>query len=516
MPEQPRASALRPERVPAQPVGGLVQRLPGARLHGDAEVAVTGITHDSRHVQPGDLYLARAGERAHGISFLADALSAGAVAVLTDPASVDAAVAAGPAAVVEVADPRSVTGPAAAWVYGDPSRDLVVIGLTGTNGKTTTAYLVEAGLRAAGRRTGLIGTIESVVDGTAMPSLRTTPEATDLQALFALMRERAVTHVAMEVSSHALALDRVEGTEFAVAGFTNLSQDHLDFHADMEDYFAAKARLFAPALSRRGVVAVEDEWGRRLARDAGIPVTTVGRADADWTLRDAAVTAFGGTLTLRGPDGGEHPLDVRLPGRFNLDNAALAFVVLVEAGIDAADAARGIAELTTVPGRMERVDVGQPFAVVVDYAHTPAAVAELLSEARAMAADGGRVVVVLGCGGDRDRGKRPLMGAAAATGADLAVLTNDNPRSEDPQAILDAMLGGVPPGTGEVVVEPDRCLAIDRAIAAARAGDVVVVAGKGHEQGQEQDGVVSPFDDRQVVRAALAAHGYDRTEARQS
>jgi UDP-N-acetylmuramoyl-L-alanyl-D-glutamate--2,6-diaminopimelate ligase len=509
MPEQPRASALRPKQVPAQSVGGLIERLPGARLHGDAGTAVTGITHDSRQVQPGDLYLARAGERTHGISFLDDALAAGAAAVLTDPASVDSAVAAGSAAVVEVPDPRVVTGPAAAWVYGDPSHDLVVIGLTGTNGKTTTAYLVEAGLRAAGRRTGLVGTIESVVDGTAMPSLRTTPEATDLQALFALMRERAVTDVAMEVSSHALALDRVDGTTFAVAGFTNLSQDHLDFHADMDDYFAAKARLFTPALSRRGVVAVDDEWGRRLARDAGIPVTTVGRSDADWTLGEATVTEAGGSLVVRGPDGAEHRLDVRLPGRFNLDNAALAFVVLIEAGVAAADATRGIAQLATVPGRMERVDGGQQFTVVVDYAHTPAAVGELLAEARAMAA-GGRVVVVLGCGGDRDAGKRPLMGAAAATGADLAVLTNDNPRSEDPQVILDAMLAGARGAAtaAEVVVEPDRRRAIERAVAAAGAGDVVVVAGKGHEQGQEQDGVVLPFDDRDVVRDALAARGH--------
>ena len=504
MPDQ-----LRPERVPAQAVGGLIERLPGARLHGDGAVAVTGITHDSRHVQPGDLYLARAGERAHGISFLADAMTAGAVAVLTDPASVESAVAAGSAAVVEVPDPRAITGPAAAWVYGDPSRELVVIGLTGTNGKTTTAYLVEAGLRAAGRRTGLVGTIESVVDGTAVPSLRTTPEATDLQALFAVMRERAVTDVAMEVSSHALALDRVEGTVFAVAGFTNLSQDHLDFHADMEDYFAAKARLFTPALSRRGVVAVDDEWGRRLAREAGVPVTTIGRQGADWTLGAATVTHAGGTVGVRGPDGAEHRLDVRLPGRFNLDNAALAFVVLVEAGVAAADAARGIAQLTTVPGRMERVDLGQPFVVVVDYAHTPAAVGQLLAEARTIAARG-RVIVVLGCGGDRDTGKRPLMGEAAATGADVAVLTNDNPRSEDPQVILEAMLTGAQRagGTAELIVEPDRRRAIEWAVDAARAGDVVVVAGKGHEQGQEQGGVVLPFDDREVVREALAARGH--------
>jgi len=511
MPEPPR-----PQRVPAQQIGGLVDRLPGARLHGDSTVAVTGITHDSRHVRRGDLYLARAGAQAHGISFVTDALSAGATAVLTDADSVGPAVAAGSQAVVEVPDPRAVTGPAAAWVYGDPSHQLLVIGVTGTNGKTTTAYLIEAGLRAAGRRTGLVGTIESLVAGTSMPSLRTTPEATDLQALFAVMREQSVTHVVMEVSSHALALDRVAGTAFAVAGFTNLSQDHLDFHADMEDYFAAKARLFAPQLSRRGVVDVDDEWGRRLAQESGVPVTTVGEVGADWTVADAMPAVGGGEITVRAPDGAEHRLAVQLPGRFNLTNAALAFVVLVEAGVAAVDAARGISELANVPGRMERIDAGQPYAVLVDYAHTPVAVTELLAEARAMTAERGRVAVVLGCGGDRDAGKRPLMGAAAAAGADLAVFTNDNPRSEDPQAILDAMVFGARevPDSADVVVEPDRRLAIARALDFAEPGDVVVVAGKGHEQGQEQGGVVQPFDDRDVVRAALADHGFSSARMR--
>ncbi len=502
MPEPPR-----PQRVRAQPVAGLVARLPGARLHGDPAVAVTGMTHDSRLVQRGDLYLARGGAQVHGIRFVADALTAGAAAVLTDADSVGPAVAAGSPAVVEIPDPRAASGPAAAWAYGDPSQDLLVIGVTGTNGKTTTAYLVEAGLRAAGRRTGLVGTIESLVAGRSMPSLRTTPEATDLQALFAVMREQSVTDVAMEISSHALALDRVDGTVFAVAGFTNLSQDHLDFHVDMEDYFAAKARLFTPELSRRGVVDVGDVWGRRLADQAGVPVTTIGTTDADWTRIDESVAASGGQVTVRAPDGVEHRLHVHLPGRFNLANAALAFVVLVEAGVSAADAVRGIAELRNVPGRMERIEAGQPFTVLVDYAHTPAAVTALLAEARTMAGHDGRVLVVLGCGGDRDPGKRPLMGAAAAAGADIAVLTNDNPRSEDPDAILDAMRRGAlsVERKGDVVIEPDRRKAIARALDAASDGDVVVVAGKGHEQGQEQNGVVQPFDDRQIVREVLSA-----------
>ena len=511
MPDSPHAStALRPARVREQRIADLANRLPGATVHGDSATAVTGITHDSRFVQRGDLYLARAGEHTHGIAFVDKALAAGAVAVLTDPASVSRATGAGALAVVEVPDPRIAAGPAAAWVYGDPSRDLLLIGVTGTNGKTTTAYLLEAGLRAAGWTTGLIGTIESHVAGTAVPSMRTTPEATDLQGLFALMRERRVGAVAMEVSSHALALDRVNGTVFGIAAFTNLSQDHLDFHPDMDSYFAAKARLFTPELSRRGVVCVDDEWGRRLARDAGVPVTTVGARDCDWTVTAEEITPVVGRATLRAPDGSGYALESRLPGRFNLRNAAVAFVVLVEAGVAADDAARGIAELDRVPGRMERIDCGQPFAALVDYAHTPAAVTGLLAEARHMASPDGRVLIVLGCGGDRDPGKRPLMGAAAATGADLAVLTSDNPRSERPQDILDAMLAGAGSAGGhaQIVVEPDRHAAIERAVNDARAGDVVLVAGKGHEQGQEYADKVLPFDDRAVLREALHAHGF--------
>jgi len=465
---------------------------------------VTGITHDSRAVRPGDLYLARPGEHAHGIEFVADAVAAGAVAVLTDAPSVPSALSAGAGAAVEVPDPRAAAGPAAAWVYGDPARALDVIGVTGTNGKTTTAYLLDGGLRASGRRTGLVGTVETRIGDEVVPSARTTPEATDLQALFAVMCERGVDSVAMEVSSHALALDRVAGTTFAVAAFTNLSQDHLDFHADMDDYFAAKARLFTPAYAARAVVAVDDEWGRRLAGTATVDVTSVGEAPADWVRIDEAVTASGGRTTLRAPDGAPHEVEVSLPGRFNVRNAAVAYVALVLAGIEPDAARAGIASVTTIPGRMERVDAGQPFLALVDYAHTPAAVTTLLAEARVLSGDG-RVVVVLGCGGDRDRGKRPLMGAAAARGADVAVLTSDNPRSEDPLAILAAMEAGARAagGPAEIVVEPDRRRAIELAVGKSAPGDVLVVAGKGHEQGQEQNGVVTPFDDRVVLGQAL-------------
>jgi UDP-N-acetylmuramoyl-L-alanyl-D-glutamate--2,6-diaminopimelate ligase len=398
-------------------------------------------------------------------------------------------------------------GPAAAWVYGDPAGSLLLLGVTGTNGKTTTAYLLDAGLRSAGRQTGLVGTIETRIGGETVSSARTTPEATELHALLAVMRERGVEAVSMEVSSHALALGRVDGLVFDLAAFTNLSQDHLDFHHDMDSYFAAKAALFTAAHSRRGVVAVDDGWGRRLAAEATVPVTTIGTSQGQWRRSDVEVAAGGPRRTvLTAPDGSEHVVAIGLVGGINLANAAIAYLTLLEAGLDPVLVRAGIADLASIPGRMERIDAGQPFVALVDYAHTPAAVSRLLSEARELAAPTGRVVVVLGCGGDRDRDKRPLMGAAAATGADLAIFTNDNPRSEDPAAILDAMRSGVPSGT-EVVIEPDRIRAIEIAVAAAAAGDAVVIAGKGHEQGQETAGVVVPFDDRVALRQVLTGRG---------
>jgi UDP-N-acetylmuramoyl-L-alanyl-D-glutamate--2,6-diaminopimelate ligase len=502
MPDHP----PRPHSTPAAPIGELLERLANARLDGDPATVVRGVTQDSRAVQPGDLYIARAGEHSHGIDHVDAAVAAGAVAALTDPGSAPKARAAG-LAVVIVDDPQAATGPTAAWVYGDPARGLRMIGVTGTNGKTTTGYLLDAGLRKAGVRTGLIGTIETRIAGEALGSAHTTPEATDLQALLAVMREYDVDAVTMEVSSHALRLGRVDAVLFDLAIFTNLSQDHLDFHADMEDYFAAKAALFTPQRSRRAVVCIDDDWGRRLAASSTVPTTTVGRStEADWRLAEEwpAAGASPGRLRLVDPAGVDHDLTCRLSGVVNLTNAALGYVGLVEAGVDPELARLGIGELEGVPGRMERVDAGQPFVVIVDYAHTPGAVNALLADAHRLAAPAGRVLVVLGCGGDRDRAKRPLMGASAATGADAAWLTSDNPRSEDPQAILAAMLEGVPAGA-HVVVEPDRRRAIGAAIADARPGDVVVIAGKGHEQGQQVGEQVLPFDDRVVARAALGA-----------
>ena len=489
------ARTLRPARPPARPLAGLLEHLPRLRADRPAgSVLLTGCTLDSRAVQPGDLYAALPGSRAHGADFAAGAVRSGAAALLTDPAGA-ARCADVDVPLVVVEDPRGVLGQVARWVYDDPGRDLRLLGVTGTNGKTTTAFLLEAGIRAAGHRTGLLGTVLTRIGDDVLPSVRTTPEAPDLQALLALMRERGTTAVALEVSSHALALGRVDGVVLDVAVFTNLSQDHLDFHASMAEYEAAKASLFTPERARRAVLNCDDPAARRIARATALPVTTFGE-DADWSAHELDLRADGSRFRLRGPDV-DVRAGVRLPGAFNVANAVAAIAALVTAGVRVEDAVRGVGELAGVPGRMERVDAGQPFLAVVDYAHTPDAVAGLLSAVRAVTP--GKVVVVLGCGGDRDRGKRPAMGRAAAEGADVAILTSDNPRSEDPAAILAQMAAGAPAALQEV----DRRAAIATAVSLAGPGDAVVVAGKGHETGQEVAGAVTPFDDREVLRRAL-------------
>ncbi len=503
-------AAFRPEHVPARPLAGLAALL-GLRSAGPEPAAagpgVTGVTHDSRSVRPGDLYAALPGATVHGARFCDSAARAGAVAVLTDPAGRDSAIASG-LPVFVVTDPRSRLGEVAAWIYGEPSDQVLLIGVTGTAGKSTTSYLLEAGLRAAGYRTGLIGGVETRIGDAVQASSLTTPEATDLQALLAAMAERGVSAAAMEVSSHALALGRVAGAHYDVAIFTNLSQDHLDFHASMDEYFAAKAELFTQKYARAGVVNIDDARGRELAADAPIPVTTFsaeGRRAADWRAVDVRSGADGSTFRVIGPGGVEADASVALPGEFNVANALAAIVGLVESGVSLADAVAGVAACPGPPGRLERVDRGQDFAVLVDYAHKPGAVEALLTVMREVTQ--GILVIVLGCGGDRDRGKRKLMGAAAARLADLAIFTNDNPRSEDPLAILAEMLAGAV-GIGraeraQVVVQPDRAAAIGMAIAAAGKGDVVLIAGKGHEHGQYVAGAVIPFDDREVAAEAL-------------
>jgi len=469
---------------------------------------VTGITHDSAAVQPGDLYAAVPGSRHHGAEFCGQAAAAGAVAVLTDPAGRDRAIRCG-LPVFVVADPRGRLGEVASWVYGDPSGRLLLVGVTGTSGKTSTTYLVESGLRMAGHLTGLVGGVETRVGAVVESSRLTTPEATDLQALFAVMAERKVTAAVMEVSSHALALGRVAGTSFEVAVFTNLSQDHLDFHQDMDSYFAAKAELFTPRYARSAVVNIDDPRGRRLAARAPIPVTTfsaAGRSDADWRAADVRGGADGSTFQVVGPGGVEADASVTLPGPFNVANAMAAIVALVEIGVGLGTAVLGVAACGGVPGRLERVESDQDLTVLVDYSHKPGAVEAVLSALRPVTQ--GSLRIVLGCGGDRDAAKRPLMGAVAAELADTAIFTSDNPRSEDPLVILHEMLAGVlsvpPRDRAHVIVEPDRAAAIGMAIGGAGKGDVVLIAGKGHERGQYVGDKVIPFDDREAAARALA------------
>jgi UDP-N-acetylmuramoyl-L-alanyl-D-glutamate--2,6-diaminopimelate ligase len=469
---------------------------------------VTGITHDSRQVRPGDLYVALPGSQVHGARFCAAAAAAGAAAVLTDPAGRDEAVRAGLPAFV-VADPRSRMGEVAAWIYGYPSERLLLLGVTGTSGKTTTSYLLESGLRAAGYQAGLIGGVQTKIGSEILPSQLTTPEATDLQALFALMAQRRVLAAAMEVSSHALALGRVDGARYDVAIFTNLSQDHLDFHASMDDYYAAKALLFTARYAAAGVINIDDERGRQLAGEAEIPVTTfsaVGRPEADWRAADVRPGADGSTFRVIGPGGVAADASAALPGRFNVANALAAIVGLVEAGIGLSTAVAGVAACPGVPGRLERVEAGQDFTVLVDYSHKPGAVEAVLAALRQVTA--GSLTIVLGCGGDRDRAKRPLMGRAAARLADYAIFTSDNPRTEDPLAILAQMLAGAAEAPAaeraQVAVLPDRADAIEAAIAAAGKGDVVLIAGKGHETGQYIGTAVIPFDDHEVAAQALS------------
>ncbi|MBF6268282.1 UDP-N-acetylmuramoyl-L-alanyl-D-glutamate--2,6-diaminopimelate ligase [Nocardia farcinica] len=515
MPQQSSQPVLRPVDPPSTPLTTVLE-LTGAHAAAPvpADVVVTGIEQRSGAVQPGDLFAALPGAHAHGARFAHDAVARGAVAVFTDAEG--ARVLDGLTVPVLVRErPREVLGELSAAVYGQPSQRLRLIGITGTSGKTTTSYLVEAGLAAAGLSTALIGTIETRIGGRRVPSALTTPEAPQLHAMFALMVEQGVQAVVMEVSSHALALGRVDGVRFDVGAFTNLSQDHLDFHADFEDYFAAKRRLFepqSPVAARTAVVCVDDAWGRRLADGLAAPITVSTTGEADWRVAGGVATVGAEQeFTAAGP-AGELGVRLRLPGRYNVANALLAVAVCAAAGADPAVAAPALATVD-VPGRMQRVERGQDFLAVVDYAHKPAALESVIATLREhlAAADPehpGRLAVVVGAGGDRDAGKRALMGAAGARGADLLVITDDNPRTEDPATIRAALRAGaleVPAEVrGEVREIGDRAAAIEAAVAWARRGDAVLVAGKGHETGQEIAGVKHPFDDREVLAAALA------------
>jgi UDP-N-acetylmuramoyl-L-alanyl-D-glutamate--2,6-diaminopimelate ligase len=468
--------------------------VPVLELQGDPGVAdISAIVLDSRAVVPGALFCCVPGQRVDGHRFAPEAVASGAVALLCErPLDL-------PVPQVVVTTVRPALGPLADAFHGHPSRRLLAVGVTGTNGKTTTTQLLAAIFEAQGWSTATIGTLTGT---------RTTPEAPQLQALLADLCDRGVAAVAMEVSSHALAQDRVASVHFAAATFTNLTQDHLDYHHTMEEYFAAKARLFEPGRADVAVVNADDVWGRRLLDTlAGQPRPGVPFSVKD-DVADLRLSAGGSRFRWDGMD-----ISLRLGGRFNVYNALAAATTARELGVPGVAIAEGLAAVEVVPGRFQPVAAGQPFTVLIDYAHTPDGLEQALTSARELAA--GKLLVVFGAGGDRDHAKRPLMGAVAGRLADLAVLTSDNPRTEDPNQIITDVKAGAS-GPGRLVVEPDRARAIAAALASAQAGDVVVIAGKGHETGQEIAGQVIPFDDAVVARRALdrlIAHrpGIDRS-----
>lgn len=490
-----------------RPLADLLDALVDARLQGDPGVRIGALAYRSSDVVPGTLFFCVPGTRLDGHDFAAEAVARGAVAVVGERSLELPGAHAPPAApqqqVAQVLVPsvREAMGPVSAAFHGRPADRLTVVGVTGTNGKTTTTYLLEAVFRAAGMTPGVIGTTGVRIDGEPEPFPRTTPEAPDLHGLLARMVDDGVRAVAMEVSSHGLDQHRVGGVRFACAVFTNLTQDHLDYHGSLEEYFRAKALLFDPSRSRRAAVNWDSAEGRRLLGSLRLPVVSYGvEQGADLCARDVVTDARGLSFRVKDVE-----VRSRLRGLFNVSNCLAGLAAARQVGIDLEVAARGIAAVPGVPGRLEPVEAGQEFLVVVDYAHTPDSLENVLRAARPLAT--GRVIVAFGCGGDRDRGKRPLMGHAATALADLTIVTSDNPRSEDPDAIIAEIEPGARAGGGAYVFEPDRRAAIRLAVREARRGDVVVVAGKGHETGQEFADRTVPFDDRVVAAEELRALG---------
>jgi UDP-N-acetylmuramoyl-L-alanyl-D-glutamate--2,6-diaminopimelate ligase len=481
----------------------LLARLPGAELRGEADLEVADVTHDSRRCGPGSLFVAIRGLATDGSRFVEAARKKGAVAVCSEePPS-------GEGAWVRVADARVALAALSAAILGDPARSLELVGVTGTNGKTTTTYLLDSALRAAGETVGLVGTVEYRVGNRVAEAVRTTPESSDLQALLREMVDAGCRRAVVEVSSHSLALRRVHGLDFAVAVFTNLTRDHLDYHGDMDAYFAAKKLLFTEHLRADGhaVLNLDDERTPELARASRGKVWTfsLARPEADVLAEDVRLSLEGTRFRARTPRG---VLEVETPllGLFNVQNALAALGAGLALGLPADAVQRGIATLRGVPGRMESVVAGQDFTVLVDYAHTDDALKNLLETVRGLGPR--RVITVFGCGGDRDRTKRPLMGAVAARLSDVVVLTSDNPRSEPPEAILEEIRRGIPTSRAEdTLVVPDRRDAIARALEMGREGVVVVIAGKGHEPYQVLRDRTVPFDDRQVARDVLGRLG---------
>ena len=476
-----------------------VALIANATLSGDSTTVITGLAQSSNSVEQGDLFIALPGEKVHGVEFVKDAIARGAVAVLTDP---EGALKVQGVPVIISANPRRAAGVISAWFYSEPMRDLYSVGVTGTNGKTTVTTLLHQIMSAAGRESGLIGTVETRIGSEILTSKRTTPESSDLQALSAVMRERHMRNLVMEVSSHAITLERIRGSHFAVVAFTNLSQDHLDFHKTMEDYFAAKAKLFTFEFADLAVINIDDAYGIKLAAQTELPVMSVSRYDQSATWHFVSITQdyMGAHVAIRGSGGILIEGKVQLHGGYNYDNLLMAVAIATESGIDPIDIAAILPHLSGAVGRLESVRLGQNFTALVDYAHSPDAVSRVLETAHEIT--DGRVIAVLGCGGDRDSSKRPLMGKALLDGADIAIFTSDNPRSEEPEKILVQMTLGLDIQEPSAIIQ-DRAVAIKAAVNHAQEGDLVVILGKGHEKGQEIDGVVHPFDDRVELARAI-------------
>ena len=464
-------------------------------------IKVTGASIDSNQIETGDIFIAVAGEKTHGATFAGNAKLNGAVAVITDKTGT---VLITDLPVLVVDDPRALAGSVAAWLQGEPMRDLFSVAVTGTNGKTTVTTLLYQIAMAAGRASGLIGTVETRIGEEVISSVRTTPEAPELQSIAATMRERHMRNLFMEVSSHALSLNRIGGSNFKIAAFTNLSQDHLDFHPDMDHYFAAKAELFTYKYAETAYINIDSDWGAKLLEIQELPAVSVSRSSksADWYFERIEPGTRFTQIAIRGSGGILIETSTKLAGDFNLDNLLMAISISVASGIDPIDIAAITPQLTGAEGRLEQVDLGQSYLALVDYAHSPDSVESVLATLRQRTT--GKIIAVLGCGGDRDKSKRPLMGKALLTGADIAIFTSDNPRSEDPLVILQEMVSDLQL-TEKSKVEVDRKSAIEYAVSQASAGDLVILLGKGHERGQEINGVKYEFDDRITLAAAIEA-----------
>lgn len=461
------------------------------------DVRISGVSINAQAIKPGDLFIALSGAKTHGLNFVSEAIKNGAAAVLSDKPA-DIAI---PLFVSQ--DARSLVGQISAWYYENPFSKLIAVGVTGTNGKTTTVNLVKQMWQLSGKTTGIIGTIGTEIDGISFPGIRTTPEACDLQAIAALMVEKNVTHLAMEVSSHALVQERLSGAFFKIAAFSNLTQDHLDFHGSMENYYLAKSKLFNADLSQSAVINIDDKYGIKLFEKNQNKAVSVSRLSksGNWHFEKIDGKKNGFDVVIANKNQDQISAFFPLLGEHNLDNLILAVAIASESGLTVSEISAAIPKLQSVAGRLEQLNVGQSFNALVDYAHTPDAVERVLIAAKGFTT--GRVITILGCGGDRDKGKRPLMGKALIDHSDIAIFTSDNPRSESPDQIISEMVGNLEITSPNSIIS-DRRAAIDYAVSIAKSGDSILLLGKGHELGQEINGVVTPFNDVTELSDAIS------------